>query len=107
MTDIGVDVGGGRLWGGRAGPRPGLNMGGLRNRGTGRKGGHYPLNEFGASRRQGSAWLWVWLGMLGHYSGLRIGGRGRIEVGEVLVDGVADGVAPIVGAKGVDVFVLG
>ena len=26
---------------------------------------------------------------------------------EVLVDGVADGIAPIIGAKGVDVFVLG
>ena len=43
----------------------------------------------------------------GHYRGLGIGGRGRIAVGEVLVDGVADGIAPIVGAKGVDVFVLG
>jgi len=38
---------------------------------------------------------------------LRIGGQGRIEVVEVLVDGVADGIAPIIGAKGVDVFVLG
>ncbi len=28
-------------------------------------------------------------------------------MGEVLVDPVADGIAPIVGAKGVDVFVLG
>ncbi len=28
-------------------------------------------------------------------------------MGEVLVDGAADGIAPIVGAKGVDVFVLG
>jgi len=45
--------------------------------------------------------------MLGHYGALRIGGRGRIAVGEVLVDGAADGIAPIVGAKGVDVFVLG
>jgi len=39
--------------------------------------------------------------------GLRIGGRGRIAVGEVLVDGATDGIAPIGGAKGVDVFVLG
>jgi hypothetical protein len=39
--------------------------------------------------------------------GLRIGRQGRIEVVEVLVDGVADGIAPIIGAKGVDVFVLG
>ena len=99
--------GGGRLRGGRAGPRPGLYMDGLRGRRAGRKGGHYTLNEFGASRRQGSAWRWVWLGMLGHYRGLRIGWRGRIAVGEVLVDGAADGIAPIVGAKGVDVFVLG
>jgi len=59
----------------------GLYMGGLRGGRAGRKGGHY--------------------------SGLRIGGRGRIAVGEVLVDGAADGTAPIVGAKGVDVFVLG
>ncbi len=58
--------GGGRLWGGRAGPRPGLYMGGFRGRRAGRKGGHYTLNEFGASRRQGSVWRWVWLGMLGH-----------------------------------------
>ena len=107
MTDTGADVGGGGLWGGRAGPRPGLYMGGLRGRRAGRKGGHYTLNEFGASRRQGSVWRWVWLGMLGHYRGLRIGGRGRIAVGEVLVDPVADGIAPIVGVKGVDVFVLG
>jgi len=42
----------------------------------------------------------------GHYRG-RIGGRGRIAVGEVLVDPVADGIAPIIGAKGVNVFVLG
>src|SRR5882724_672067 len=107
MTDTGADVGGGGRWGGRAGPRPGLYMGGLRGRRTGRKAGHYTLNEFGASRRQGSAWRWVWLGMLGHYRGLRIGGRGRIAMGEVLVDGAADGTAPIVGAKGVYVFVLG
>jgi hypothetical protein len=33
-------------------------------------------------------------------------GRG-FEVVEVMVDGVADGVAPAFGAKGVDVFVLG
>ena len=52
-------------------------------------------------------WRWVWLGMLGHYRGLRIGGRGRIAAGELLVDGAADGIAPIGGAKGVDVFVLG
>ena len=104
---VGVGAGGGRLWGGRAGPRPGLYMGGLRGRRAGRKGGHYTLNEFGASWRQGSVWRWVWLGMLGHYTGLRIGGRGRIAVGKVLVDPVADGIAPIVGAKGVNVFVLG
>jgi len=42
----------------------------------------------------------------GHYRG-RIGGRGRIAVGKVLVDPVADGIAPIIRAKGVDVFVLG
>ena len=104
---VGVGAGGGRLWGGRAGPRPGLYMGGLRGRRAGRKGGHYTLNEFGASWRQGSVWRWVWLGMLGHYRGLRIGGRGRIAAGEVLVDGAADGIAPIGCAKGVDVFVLG
>jgi hypothetical protein len=36
----------------------------------------------------------------GHY-------RGRIAVLEVLEDAFADGIAPIIGAKGVDVFVLG
>lgn len=115
MVDrLGVGLGGGgRLWGGRAGLRPGLCLGGLRGRRTGRKAGHYTLNVFGGSRRQGSAWRWVWFGDRrtgvkgGHYRGLRMGGRGRVAVGEVLVDGAADGIAPIVGAKGVDVFVLG
>ena len=46
----------------KAGPRPGLYIGGLRDRRTGMKAGHYTLNEFGASRRQGSAWRWVWWG---------------------------------------------
>jgi hypothetical protein len=85
MTDFGAGAGGGKLWGRRAGPRPGLYMvlfwGGLRERRTG-------LNT-SPSR------------------GLRIGGRGRIAVGEVLVDGIANGVAPSGGAKGVDVFMLG
>ncbi len=85
MDRLWVGLGGvGRLWGGRAGPRRGLLVlfwGGLRKRSTDLK--------------------------IGHYRGLRIGGRGRIAVGEVLVDRVADGIAPIGGAKGVDVFVLG
>ncbi len=34
-------------------------------------------------------------------------GGGREEVVAVVVDGVADGLAPAVGAEGVDVFVLG
>ena len=84
--------GGGRLWGRRAGLKPGLYMGGLRGRRAGRKGG----------LRNRSTDL-----KIGHYSGLRIGGRGRIAVGKVLVDPVADGIAPIVGAKGVDVLVPG
>lgn len=64
----------------RAGLKPGVYMGELRGRCTGLK--------------------------TGHYSG-RIGGRGRIAVVEILEDPFADEVAPIVGAKGVDVFVLG
>jgi len=44
---------------------------------------------------------------VGLYRGLRIGGRGRIAVGEVLADGIADGSSPGVGAEGVDVLVLG
>jgi len=36
-----------------------------------------------------------------------LGWRGGAAVVEVLADGVADGIAPIGGAKGVDVFVLG
>jgi hypothetical protein len=83
LDRLGVGLGGGGgLWGGRAGLRPGLYMGGLRGRRAGRKAGHYTLSEFGASRRKGNGW--VWLGMLGHYGGLRIGGRRRIAVGEVL-----------------------
>jgi len=118
---LGARLGGGS--GGRAGLRHCLSVGGLLGRRAGRKGGHYTLNEFGASRRQGSGWRWVWLGdrrsgrkgglrsrrtglKTGHYRE-RIGGRGRIEVVEVLVDPVADGIAPIIGAKGVNVFVLG
>jgi hypothetical protein len=38
---------------------------------------------------------------------LGIVGRGRVAVGVVLVDGVADGIAPVGTAKGVDVLVLG
>src|SRR6266849_9817206 len=34
-------------------------------------------------------------------------GGGREEVVAVVVDGIADGLAPAVGAEGVDVFVLG
>jgi hypothetical protein len=34
-------------------------------------------------------------------------GSGRVEVVGVAFDGVADGLAPAVGAEGVDVFVLG
>ncbi len=121
MDRLGARLGGGS--GGRAGLRHCLSVGGLLGRRAGRKGGHYTLNEFGASRRQGSGWRWVWLGdrrsgrkgglrsrrtglKTGHYRE-RIGGRGRIEVVEVLVDPVADGIAPIIGAKGVNVFVLG
>lgn len=70
----------------------GVYMGELRNRRTRRKGGL-------RGRRTGLK--------TGHYGVLRIGGRGRIAVVEVLVDGVADGIAPIVGVKGIDAFVLG
>ena len=52
------------------------------------------LNEFGASRRQGSVWRWVWLEIL---ILLRVG-RG---------EGGAYGPAPGIRAEGVDVFVLG
>ena len=44
---------------------------------------------------------------VGLYRGLRIGERGRIAVGEVLADGIADGSSPGVGAEGGDVLVLG
>src|SRR6266478_872650 len=89
------------------------------------------LNEFGARGRQRSVrrWdrllVWGWLcgrGGLwslspsglrtGHYMGSLIRGRfgfggGREAVVAVAVDGGADGIAPGVGAEGVDVFVLG
>src|SRR6266478_842478 len=89
------------------------------------------LNEFGARGRQRSVrrWdrllVWGWLcgrGGLwslgptglrsGHYVGSLIRGRfgfggGREAVVAVAVDGGADGIAPGVGAEGVDVFVLG
>src|SRR6266404_8174953 len=63
------------------------------------------LNEFGASGRHWGARRWarllgLWLGLLGF-------GFGREEVVVVGVDGIADGFAPVVGIKGVDVFVLG
>src|SRR6266851_4700951 len=98
---------------------------------TGLKTGHYLPNEFGARGRQRSVrrWGrllgWGWLcgrGGLwsrsptglktGHYRGSLIRGRfglggGREEVVAVAVDGVADGLAPGVGAESVDVFVLG
>ncbi len=41
-----------------------------------------------------------WVGLCGV-------GRGREEVVVVVVDGVADGLAPAVGAEGVDIFLLG
>jgi len=41
-----------------------------------------------------------WFGLFGF-------GGGREEVVVVVVDGVADGLTPGIGAKGVDVFVLG
>src|SRR5260370_40604885 len=84
--------------------------------------GQYRLNEFGGRGRQGSVrrggrlWGWGWLGSLtrtglktGHYRGslIRIGLRGGLEVVEVLVDGIADGPAPGIGAEGVNVLVLG
>ena len=47
----------------------------------------------------------------GHYRGSLsrrpFGLRGGLEVIEVLADGIADGLAPGVGAEGVDVFLLG
>ena len=63
------------------------------------------LNEFGASGRHWSARRWarllgLWLWLLGL-------GFGREEVVVVVVDGIADGFAPVVGIEGVDVFVLG
>jgi hypothetical protein len=105
----------GRLWGwGRLGS---LTL-------TGLKAGYYMLNEFGARGRQGSVrrWGrlrgWGWLGRptltglkTGHYMGRLIrwwlGWRRGVAVVEVLADGIADGLAPGVGAEGVDVLVLG
>ena len=46
----------------------------------------------------------------GHYRGLigrRFRWRGGVAIVEVLADGIADGLAPRVGAEGVDVLVLG
>jgi hypothetical protein len=72
--------GGGGLLSGRARLKPCVYMGALRGRRTGLKNGHY----------RGRIW-----------------GRGWIAVVEILEDPFADEVAPIVGAKGVNVFVLG
>jgi hypothetical protein len=73
-----------------------------------RKAGQYLLNEFVARGRHGSVhrWgrLWGWLGSLIRW---RFGWQGGVTVIEVLVDGIADGPAPGVGAEGVDVLVLG
>jgi len=55
-------------------------------------------------RRWGRLWGWGWLGSLSRW---RLGWRGGVAVIEVLVDGIADGPAPRVGAEGVDVLVLG
>jgi hypothetical protein len=76
------------LGGARAGPRPGLYRGGRRT---------------GLSDRVGPQRL----RKTRHCRGLGVGGRGGMSVGEVLVDGIADGVAPSGGSKGVDVLVLG
>jgi len=48
-------------------------------------------------------WGWGWFGRLTQG---RFGWRGGVAVIEVLVDGIADGPAPRVGAEGVGVFVL-
>jgi hypothetical protein len=69
-------------------------------------------------RRWGRLRGWGWLGRptltglkTGHYMGSLIrwwfGRRGVVAVVEVLLDGIADGLAPGVGAESVDVLVLG
>ena len=55
-------------------------------------------------RRWGRLWDWGWLGSLVRS---RFGWRRGIAVIEILAAGIADGLAPGVGAKGVDVLVLG
>jgi hypothetical protein len=98
-----------------------------------RKTGHYLFDEFGARARHWSAGLRLWLRGLGCGDGVRsfaalrmtnrLGGSGgpsrlpsRLRasgasgweaVVVVIVDGIADGIAPAFGAEGVDVFVLG
>ncbi len=55
-------------------------------------------------QRWGRLWGWGWLGSL---IGRRFRWRGGVAVIGVLADGIADGLAPGVGAEGADVLVLG
>ncbi len=55
-------------------------------------------------RRWGRLWGWGWLGSLIRR---RFGLGGGVAVIEVLADGIADGLAPGVGAEGIGVLILG
>jgi transposase InsO family protein len=55
-------------------------------------------------RRRGRLWGWGWLRSLIRR---RFGWRRGVSVIKVLADGIANGLAPGVGAEGVDVLVLG